>query len=379
MQFVAWDLALALRGLGASVTVLTTRIPGRGPGFDEDGVEVIALQEAPPRRYGRRWWKGSRDFFMSRLADVDAVLSVSAGAYGLLPLRAVKPEVRFVMQAHGTSVGEFTSKWRSRQPLQWLYSGRNAAWVPRDVLTYRRFDRIVAVGEQVRQQFLSPPTSWFIPADRIVTIENGVDTARFRPDAALGASVRESLGWRSDDLVVCTASRLHPQKGISDALTGFAAFLRRGGPTAERARYLIIGEGDARNDLQAQAARLAPRERVRFVGGVDRSRIPALLNASDLFLFTTRRVEGLPLNVLEAAATGLPLVLSRTLRGGLDLTGPTRYVDPSVSDEIADALDQILSSKFTHPEARTPALPDRYTLERSATRYAEVLFGESAA
>jgi len=377
MQFVAWDLACALRELGAAVTVLTTKIPEAEPRFVIHGVEVVALQDAPPRRYGRRWWSGSRDFFGSRLDRVNAVLSVSAGAYGLLPLRTMRPDVRFVMQAHGTSAGEFVSKWRSRQPLQWLSSGRNLAWIPRDLRTYREFDRIVTVGEQVRRQFLRPPIRWFVAPDRVVTIENGVDTTRFRPDTGLRASLREffreAFGWRPDDPVVCTASRLHPQKGVSEALNGFAAFVRGGDPVASRARYLILGDGEVRQDLQAQAARLAP-DRVRLLGGVERERMPALLNASDLFLFTTRRVEGLPLNVLEAAAVGLPLVLSGALRGSFERFGSVRFVEPGDPEAIAAALEAGLAARDGDPGARVSCLPDRHALSATAARYAEVLF-----
>ena len=376
MEFVAWDLARALADSGPAVTVLTTRIPGSPATFTENGVAVVALQGSAPGRYSRDFWRASREWFRRSAPGVNAVLSVSAGAYGLLPERAHRPEVRFVMQAHGTSVGEIRSKLNTLSLSHWLRSGRNVAWLRRDLRAYPRFDRVVAVGPTVAAQLRAPPLSRALPAERVLVIENGIDTECFRPDPSTGSEIRASLGWGAADLVVATVCRLHPQKGVAEALRGFAEFVRRRRPEAPRARWLVVGDGAARESIEAEASRTLPPDGYRVVGEVERNEIPAFLNAADVFLFTTRHLEGLPLNVLEAAATGLPLVLSRTLRDGLDLPGPTRYVDPSTADDIANSLDQILSVESAYPEEGAPALPNRYTLKRSAARYAEVLFRE---
>jgi len=375
MEFVTWDLARALADSGPAVTMLTTRIPGSPATFMEDGVAVVALQESAPGRYSRNFWRASREWFRRNAPDVNAVLSVSAGAYGLLPDRAHRPETRFVMQAHGTSVGEIRSKLRTRTASQWLASVRNAAWLGRDLRAYSRFDCIVAVGPAVAEEFRVPILSRALPAEKVIVIENGIDTARFRPDPSSRSRVRESLGWDSDDLVVATVCRLHYQKGVMEALLGFVEHQRRRGPEGPRARWLVVGDGEARESVLVEASRLLPTENYHVFGEVERNEIPALLNAADVFLFPTLRSEGLPLNVLEAAATGLPLVLSRTLRQGLELPGPVLHVNPSDSREIADALDRLSSGT---PRARdvkgVAALPERYTLGRCAARYVEVLF-----
>ena len=377
MEFVAWDLARALAGTEADVTILTTKIPGQPAHFEEQGVAVHALREADPGRYSGEWWRASSKWFRSRSGEVNAVLSVSAGAYGMLRDRSRHPDTRFVMQAHGTSVGEIRSKLRTLRISQWLRSGRNIAWIARDLRAYPRFDRVVAVGPTVAAQLRSLPLSRVVQPQNVVTIENGIDTARFRPDPSAGFEIRAALGWGADDLVVATVCRLHAQKGVAEALQGFAEFVRRRRPAAPHARWLVVGDGAIRESIEAEASRTLPPDGYRFVGEVERNEIPAFLNAADVFLFTTRHLEGLPLNVLEAAAIGLPLVLARTLRTGLDLPGPVRYVDPSNPDEIADALDQFLSVASAGLGPRGPALPDRYTLKRSTARYAEVLFPEA--
>jgi glycosyltransferase involved in cell wall biosynthesis len=68
---------------------------------------------------------------------------------------------------------------------------------------------------------------------------------------------------------------------------------------------LLVGGGELENAVREQVARLGLQERVRFLGV--RADVPALLNASDLFVLSSR-VEGNPLSVLEAMAAGLPVV-----------------------------------------------------------------------
>ena len=85
----------------------------------------------------------------------------------------------------------------------------------------------------------------------------------------------------------------------------------------ERAvRLVLFGDGDLRGALEAQVARLGLGTRVLFAGRVERDRLPALFAAADLFLLPSvhdhaGNVDGLPNTLLEALATGLPIVASR--------------------------------------------------------------------
>jgi glycosyltransferase involved in cell wall biosynthesis len=377
MEFAAWDLARALVDSGLDVALLTTRIEGRADLFIEDGVSVVPLGEAAPGMYSRDFWRTSGEWFRRNAGRVGAVLSVSAGAYGLLSERPRQPDVRFILQAHGTAVGEIHAKLSTASPVLWLRSVRNIASLPRDLRAYPRFDRVVAVGPAVARQLTALPLSRVLPPEGVTVIENGIDTRRFRKDPSAGAEVRASLGWDADDLVVATVSRMHRQKGVGEALRGFTEYARRRADKEPRVRWLVVGDGPVREAIEAEASRLLPPDAYRFVGGVMRSRVADFYNAADVFLFTTRHLEGLPLNVLEAAATGLPLVLSRTLRDGLDLPGPAWYVDPTAPDQVAGALDEAvegIADASAVPEQGVSKLPDRYTLTRSAALYAEVLF-----
>ena len=152
-------------------------------------------------------------------------------------------------------------------------------------------------------------------APATTVIPYGVDPARFRPgEPASRATVRRELGLADDERLVLAGGRLVHKKGLDVAIDAFAA-----PPLAEEgraARLVLFGDGDLRDALEAQVARLGLGSRVLFAGRVERDRIPGLFAAADLFLLPSvhdhaGNVDGLPNTLLEALATGLPVVASR--------------------------------------------------------------------
>ncbi|MEW9898442.1 glycosyltransferase family 4 protein [Chitinivorax sp. PXF-14] len=365
MQAVAWDLVGQFARDGFRVTVLTTAIEGRQQPFEGDGATVVPLSAAPAEKYGAAWWKASRQYVSEQLGSVDAVLSISAAAAGLLPLKSAMPDTRFVFQAHGTSLGEFVSKWRSGNPVQWAKSVKNLYWMAKDAAIYRGFDRFVLVGDVIRQQFDAWPLNWMVSGKPYEVIRNGIDTSVFRPDQISRARVREESGWVGEDKVIAYAARLHPQKGGEWALRGFAQLRQK----EAKAKLLMIGDGPDRTRLEQLAQQLGLNGAVRFTGAVQREQIPALLAAGDAFVFPTVRQEGLPLNVLEALAVGLPCVVSDLTRGVFDDKLPIRYVKAEDSAAMAAQLHSAVNGRRA---SASLLLPD-YTLALCAQRYYEQL------
>jgi len=170
---------------------------------------------------------------------------------------------------------------------------------------------------------------------RFEVMPNGIDMERFRPDAAVRVQTRAVLGIHANTAVILNVGRLVPEK---DQLTLIQAFARMA--DQHDARLLIAGEGPQRPAL-ASAIDQHPglAQRVALLGA--RDDVPALLNAADLFVLSSR-VEGMPLVIGEAMACGLPVVATDA-PGVEELLGGRGDIVP-VGD--ADALARAIAGKL---------------------------------
>jgi glycosyltransferase involved in cell wall biosynthesis len=270
------------------------------------------------------------------------------------------------MQAHGTLWMEIVSKLRLRTPRALAGAARNAASLPRDLVRYRDFDSIVAVGERVAESLSAAPQRWAARPDRIRLIPNGVraDDARFDPTAR--AKVRAGLGIGADVTVVGCVGRLHPQKGLDRALRAAAAL-----PAGFH--LLLVGAGPDESRLRALATELGVAHLVTFAGAVDRRDVRDYLSACDLALLPTARAEGLPMAALEALGCGLPTLVTAGSVGSAALDGVLHEVDSAHASTLASAL------AATHRNhSRGSLLPEQFQLDRCARAYLAV-FDEAAA
>lgn len=162
-----------------------------------------------------------------------------------------------------------------------------------------------------------------IPAGKVLTIHNGVDTARFSDGDPTEA--RRTLGLPADAPVIGTVGRLDPVKDQAGLLAAFAAFPDSpSGP-----RLAIVGEGPCRQMLESEIARLHLTGRAHLCG--ERRDIPSVLKAFDVFALPSR-AEGISNTILEAMATGLPVVAT-------DVGGNPELVEPDVTGRLVPAAD----------------------------------------
>jgi glycosyltransferase involved in cell wall biosynthesis len=159
------------------------------------------------------------------------------------------------------------------------------------------------------------------PRDGIRLIGNGIDADEFRPDATVRARVRDELGLGTA-FTWLAVGRMTPAKAYPDMVQAFGNLLA----THADVRLLIAGSGEP--DIERVVA-----ERVRTAGVGDRltllghrTDVPDLLRAADGYLMSSAW-EGLPMVLLEAAATELPIVATRV--GGNE-------------DAVTDGLNGIL-------------------------------------
>ncbi|WP_432510192.1 glycosyltransferase family 4 protein [Kineococcus sp. SYSU DK001] len=360
MESVAWDLCRALAArcdVTVLTTALTTALPGAGA--DRDGVRVRALPGTVPGRYSRSWWAASRAALETELRSggVTGVLSVSAGAFSGVDLPA-RFGARAVLQAHGTSVMEIASKLGSRRLRPAVSAVRNAHGLLRDVRTYRSFDDVVAVGPSVRDSLTSAPLGRWVSMPAVHLVENGVDTTVFRPDPHGRARAALRAGLAVDGELLLVAGRLHPQKRVDRSIRLL--------PHLPAATLVLAGDGPDRPALERLARELGVAGRVRFLGTVERDRLPALQAAADVSLLTSQWREGLPMAVLESLACGTPVVTSLTT-APVEGAAVTR-VDAADPRELAAAVRRALDAP-----RRGSLLPARYDLAHVAARYAGLL------
>ena len=139
-----------------------------------------------------------------------------------------------------------------------------------------------------------------VPRRKISFMPNGIDPEKFRPRPELRSAVRHELGL-GDEFVWLGVGRFEEQKDYPTMLRAFAEVLGR----CPHNRLLLVGEGALQEELIREHALLGFGDAVRFLGV--RADVADLLNAADAYLMSSAW-EGMPIVLLEAAATALPIV-----------------------------------------------------------------------
>lgn len=270
------------------------------------------------------------DIRMRRLIaerGIDTVWFGAAAPLGLLAQRARQAgATRVLASTHGHEVG-----W-SMLP------------VARSVL--RRIgddtDAVTFVSRYTRGRFASA----FGPHAALEHLPPGVDTDRFRPDAAGRAELRARYALGERPTVLCL-SRLVPRKGQDMLIRALPAIRRR----VDGAALVIAGGGPYMTTLQELADRLGVSEHVTFTGGIPAAELPSYHAMADVFAMPCRTrgagldVEGLGIVFLEASATGVPVVAGSS--GGAPETVQHNktgmVVDGRSVDQIVGAVSDLLA------------------------------------
>lgn len=240
---------------------------------------------------------------------------------------------------------------------------------------FSRADRLVLVSEAL------VPTVLALGGDRDRTVvnPNGVAVERFDP-ASRGEAVRSSLGL-PPDAVVCgflgTFTRWHGVLFLAEQIRALA----RAHPGLH---FLLIGDGDLRQEVELQVASSDMQSRVHFTGLVTPEEVPAHLAACDILLSPHLPFEdgseffGSPTKLFEYMAAGRPVLASRLgqIADVVEDGGSGRLVAPGDGAGFAAAL----SSLIEDPAARAAMgrrgrelAVTRYTWKRNAARALEGL------
>ena len=330
MEQLTHDLASAWTEAGHEVVCVTT--PG---GWLQAPYRIIETL-GPPARYSRRWRRSLKTTVNAVKPDV--VISVSGAAHGQLVLKSTVP---VLLQAHGTSFDELRTKLRTRRALTWMKAVKNLLGLFNDARNYPRYAHAVAVSARVAQSMQKMPK--LNRPQSIEVIENGVSSK---------LQQRILAGSNSETLTVGYVGRLHHEKGVDRLL--------RASKSAAWSLQ-IVGEGPEEDGLR----RIAD-SKARFFGRLPHEQVLQRLAEFDVLVVPSRRIEGLPLVVLEALSLGVGCAVSES-------------VSESFGGELPDgvisfgAADASLRRAVAEAAQQTASLPAEYTIERTASRYLEAM------
>lgn len=295
-------------------------------------------------------------------------------------LRRNKPDILHCWMVHSNIIGRVIGRTTSVPAIVVSRrSDRNGGEI------YTRMNRwlvdwsdgIIAVSESTRQAELAETG---IDPSRVVMIPNGIDMSVFTPQPAPKArkQLRETLGISDDHFLIGSVGRLTEAKGYPDLLRAFQIVVQQ----RPEARLIIVGKGKLEAGLKSLAAVLKISEKVQFSGV--RSDIPQLLNALDMFAFSSHW-EGMPNALMEAMAAGLPCVATNVsaapelINDGVHglLVPPSNHQklaekllaminDPELRHRLAKAAQERIQTEFTleNTAAKTMALYEKIRGER---------------
>ena len=188
-------------------------------------------------------------------------------------------------------------------------------------------------------------------AARVEVVPYGVDVERFRPDPSSRTKLRSQLQLTDRAVLVVAAGRLVRKKGFEYLIDAIGQL-----PALSPLVLALAGEGDLRAELESRIAAVGSGSRVRLLGNQTQDEVAGWLAAADIIAVPSVRddsgnVDGLPNVVLEALASGTPLVT--TMAGGIGAvveSGKTALVVP---ERDPAALAQAIGALAADPEQRS--------------------------
>ena len=290
----------------------------------------------------------------------DQVVIPSAMPVGLMvpALRRAGLRVRLVM-THGNEAG-----WLRVPGMRSVFGriGRADAVTYLGAYTRSRIEPALRGGALVRR---------LAPAVNVDRFHPGVD----------GSAMRERWGVADAPVVACI-SRLVPRKGQDRLIEAWPEVRQR----IPGARLLIVGDGPYRKRLERLATHLNVSDSVVFTGRVEHADLPAYYAACDVFALPcrTRRagidVEGLGIVLLEASATGRPVIAGDS-GGAPDAVdnGTTGVVIPDRRDALVTAICDLLDDPARRARmgaAGRAWVTDNWTWSVPAGRFAALVRGD---
>ena len=336
-----------------SILITGTENPGEGTLLDlavERGIQPIVIPEIVAE---------------ATLKPRD--LKALAALYRLL--RRERPHIVHTHTAKAGFVGRLAARLAGVPIVVHTYHGHilHSYYSPAKTRILRRMerglgvltDRIIAVSEQVKRDLVDYRVAG---AEKINVIQLGFDLKPFLDSATHRGSFRQELSLDNGARLVGIVGRIFPIKNhrlFLDAAARIAA-------ADKAARFVIVGDGSLRHQMEEHAAGLGIADRVVFTGW--RRDLPRIYADLDVLVVSSDN-EGTPVSAIEAMAAACPVVATRV--GGLpdlideDETG--HLVPRGDAPALAAAVQRLLRDREAARrlgETARARIAERFTAER---------------
>lgn len=165
----------------------------------------------------------------------------------------------------------------------------------------------------------------------------GIDLDKFQKKEPTRQEIRNKLGIPESKIILMSVGELTKRKNHMVMIEALARLKEYD------ILYVICGDGPLKAQLRAKAEELGVRDRLKLLGF--RKDIAELHKAADIFVFPSLQ-EGLPVALMEAMASGLPIVASK-IRGNEDLISNNQggyLVNPTDSEQVAKAIEKMIQN-----------------------------------
>ncbi len=210
-------------------------------------------------------------------------------------------------------------------------------------------------------QYLKKLALKVLPGLKIKVIPNGVDVKKFYPAKKMP----------DKPIILCNA-RLGKRKGVEYLIQAMPKVLSK----IPKAKLVLVGEGEEKAKLKRLAKELNIAEKISFLGGIEHKKLPVIYRKSSLFVLPSLS-ESLSNSLLEALASGLPVVVSK-VGGNPELVGKKNgvLVPSANSKALVIAIVRLLKDKKLRQEMGETSrkMAVQYSWKQAAAKYCKLYF-----
>ena len=219
-------------------------------------------------------------------------------------------------------------------------------------MTLENADTIICVSSNLRKEILKLG----VPRKNVFVIFNAVDLDLFRPlkhEPSEVSEMRRRFGISEDDFLILNARHLRPVYGIEYLIYAAKIVTEH----IKNAKFVIAGEGELREKLNAMIRDLDLNKNIMLIGAVPRALMPKLMRTASLYV-NTSLADGMSPSMLEACASGLPIV-------SFDVGGADDVIDDGVNGFLVPLKDyKMLASRIIYLLKNTDVLKSMSIMAR---------------